>query len=304
MKSASSRRFSLAASPPVFALARYAILDMIFTAFLFGGVSLLAVAALKDRPALQWPGYLLIACSVVTKGPLAFVLCGLTFGLAILASADLRRRLLALRFIWGLLLVVALSLPWFVYMWLRFRDAFIAAYLFDENVSLFASNRFGTKFDPLFYFRVLAAGLLPWTGLVIGRLWDDVRAYRARSLDSTTDAALVLDARDRRLLHGVALQARSLRLSRRAGAVRDLRARVGRHPHARRDAAECGRAARRADHRPDPRARRHGRRLLHDRQARLAERGDPRAGRDARRRHRRHRPRDVRNTRACPRSPG
>src|SRR5215831_1729900 len=30
----------LAASPPVFALARYAILDTIFTAFLFAGVSL------------------------------------------------------------------------------------------------------------------------------------------------------------------------------------------------------------------------------------------------------------------------
>ena len=55
----------LAASPPVFALAHYAILDMTFTAFLFGGVSLIAVAALKDRPHLQWPGYVLIALSVL-----------------------------------------------------------------------------------------------------------------------------------------------------------------------------------------------------------------------------------------------
>src|SRR5438552_17540066 len=70
----------LAASPPVFALARYAILDMIFTAFLFGGVSLVAVAALKDRPGLQWPGYMLIAFAVVTKGPGTFALCGVTFG--------------------------------------------------------------------------------------------------------------------------------------------------------------------------------------------------------------------------------
>src|SRR6185436_164704 len=70
----------LAASPPVFALARYAILDMIFTAFLFGGVSLIAVAALKNRPGLQWPGYVLISLSVVTKGPLSFVMCGLAIG--------------------------------------------------------------------------------------------------------------------------------------------------------------------------------------------------------------------------------
>lgn len=174
----------LAASPPVFALARYAILDMIFTAFLFGGVSLLAAAALKDRPALQWPGYALIALSVVTKGPLSFVLCGLTFGVALVASADVRRRLLALRWVTGLMLVILLSLPWFIYMWLRFRDAFVQGYFLDENVSLFAVNRFNTKFDPLFYFRVLAAGLLPWTGLALGKLWDDVRAYRAKTLDS------------------------------------------------------------------------------------------------------------------------
>src|SRR3954470_22695922 len=160
----------LAASPPVFALAHYAILDMTFTAFLFGGVSLVTVAALRDRPYLQWPGYVLIALSVLTKGPLALALCALTFLLATAISAELRRRLLALRFVAGLFMVIAVSAPWFVYMWLRFRDAFVAGYLLNENVSLFASNRFNTRFDPLFYFRVLAAGMLPWTGLAIGRL--------------------------------------------------------------------------------------------------------------------------------------
>ena len=69
----------LAASPAVFALARYAILDTLFTAFLFGGASLVTVAALKDRPRLQWGGYVLIALAVLTKGPLAIALCGLTF---------------------------------------------------------------------------------------------------------------------------------------------------------------------------------------------------------------------------------
>src|SRR5258706_101894 len=40
----------LAASPGVFGLARFAILDTLFTAFLFGGASAVAVAALRDRP--------------------------------------------------------------------------------------------------------------------------------------------------------------------------------------------------------------------------------------------------------------
>ncbi len=175
----------LAASPPVFALARYAILDMVFTAFLFAGVSLVTVAALKQRAWLQWPGYVLLALAVLTKGPLALVLCGLAFLLSIAASTELRRRLLGLHVVAGLLLVFVLSAPWFVYMWLRFRHLFVTGYLLNENVSLFAANRFNTRFDPLFYFRVLAAGLLPWTGLAIGRLWDDIRAVRTRTLDTT-----------------------------------------------------------------------------------------------------------------------
>jgi 4-amino-4-deoxy-L-arabinose transferase-like glycosyltransferase len=174
----------LAASPPVFALAHYAILDMTFTALLFAGVSLLTVSALRDRPHLQWPGYVLVGLSALTKGPLALALCGVTFVLALIASADLRRRLLALHYVVGLLIVAAIAAPWFIYMWLRFRDAFVAGYVMNENVSLFASNRFNTKFDPLFYFRVLAAGLLPWTGLAIGRLWDDVRAFRKGAVDN------------------------------------------------------------------------------------------------------------------------
>jgi 4-amino-4-deoxy-L-arabinose transferase-like glycosyltransferase len=174
----------LAASPGVFALARYAILDSLFTLFTFGGAACLAVAALRDRPWLQWPGYLSLALGVLTKGPIALVLCGLTFLILIAASRDLRRRLLGLHWIAGLALVVALAAPWFIYMYVRFRQAFVDGYILDENLRLFASRRFGNQPGFWFYFRILAAGLLPWTGLLVGRLIDDVRAVvRGERLD-------------------------------------------------------------------------------------------------------------------------
>jgi len=174
----------LIASPGVFALARYAILDTLFTLFLFGGAAFVSVAALRDRPRLQWPGYAFIAVAVMVKGPLALVLCGLAFGLAVMASADLRRRLLGLRWLTGLALVVVMASPWFLYMYWRFGDAFIQGYVLDENVRLYAARRFANQPNFWFYFRILAAGLLPWTGLLIGRLYDDVRALiRGERLD-------------------------------------------------------------------------------------------------------------------------
>ncbi|MEK7862043.1 MAG: phospholipid carrier-dependent glycosyltransferase, partial [Chloroflexota bacterium] len=175
----------MATSPGLFALARYAILDTLFTAFVFGGAALVAVAALRDRPTLQYPGYVLLACGVLTKGPLALVLCGLTFLLAIAASADARRRLLALRWAFGIAIAVALSAPWFIYMYVRFRQDFVDGYFLDENFKLFATSRFASQPGVWFYFQILAASLLPWTALLIGRLVDDVRAVWARlSLDT------------------------------------------------------------------------------------------------------------------------
>lgn len=168
----------LTASPGLFALARYAILDTLFTLFTFGGAALVAVAALHDRPRLQWAGYVSIALGVMTKGPLAIVLCGLAFVLSIAVSAELRRRLLGLHWIIGLGLVAALASPWFGYMYLRFRQQFIAGYVLDENVRLFAASRFSNQPAPWFYFQILATGLLPWTGVVVGRLVDDARALR------------------------------------------------------------------------------------------------------------------------------
>jgi 4-amino-4-deoxy-L-arabinose transferase-like glycosyltransferase len=165
----------LMANPAVFGLARYAILDTLFTMFLFGAAACLAVAALRDRPRLQWLGYVALAFAVVTKGPIALVLCGLTLLVAIAVSADLRRRLLALHWALGLILVLALSVPPFMYLYLRFGQDFVNGYLLDENLRLFTGSRFKNQPGYGFYFQIIALALLPWTGLLVGRLVDDAR---------------------------------------------------------------------------------------------------------------------------------
>jgi 4-amino-4-deoxy-L-arabinose transferase-like glycosyltransferase len=179
----------LSTSPGMFGLARYAILDTLFSMFVFGGASLVTVAALKQRPALQWPGYLLIAAAVLTKGPLALLLCGLAFLLALALAPEARERLLGLRWVTGLVLTILLAAPWFLYMWHRFGNAFVDGYVLDENFRLYTRSRYASA-SAWFYFRVLAAGLLPWTALLVGRLYDDVRAMWRR--DGSADAVDVL----------------------------------------------------------------------------------------------------------------
>ncbi len=180
----------LTVSPAVFALSRYAILDTIFTAFLFGGAALTTVAALHDRPRLQYGGYLLVGLAVLTKGPIALVLCGTAFVLAIVLSADARARFLRLHWIVGAIVAVGVSAPWFLYMLWRFNGAFVEGYWLNENVRLFARPLYGRQPEWYFYFRILAAGLLPWTGVLLGRLYDDLRGMIVR--DGTVDTFEVL----------------------------------------------------------------------------------------------------------------
>jgi 4-amino-4-deoxy-L-arabinose transferase-like glycosyltransferase len=180
----------LTVNPSVFALARYAILDTVFTAFLFGGVAMLAVAALRNRPRLQYGGYVLLALATLTKGPLAIVLAGLAFVLAIAVSADARRRLLGLRWVLGLLIVTALSAPWFLYMWRRFDDAFVQGYVLNENVRLFAQPLYQGQPPWWFYIQIVVVGMLPWSGLIVGRLYDDIRARRTSDAPDTFEVLL------------------------------------------------------------------------------------------------------------------
>src|SRR5262245_12842901 len=171
----------LALLPATFALSSYAILDMLFTAFTFGGAALLTVAALRSRPRLQFPGYGLIALGVLTKGPVALALLGVGFVFSLMLAPAVRPRLLSLRWRAGLLAILVCSFPWFVWMWIRFGGAFVEGYVLRENVWLFARSLYAHQYPPLVYLRVLLVGMLPWTPILFGRIVDAFRGWRFTS---------------------------------------------------------------------------------------------------------------------------
>ena len=169
--------------PATFALSSYAIVDMTFTAFLFGGCALLTVSALEDRPRLQWAGYVLLALAVLTKGPVALVLAGLSLVVSVILAPNARRALLALKWGPGLALIVALGGPWFLYMWVRFGSAFVTGYVLKENLWLFSGSLYGSQRSILFYPKVMLIGLLPWTPLLAGRLIDAARGLKVNTAE-------------------------------------------------------------------------------------------------------------------------
>lgn len=167
--------------PAVVALARYAILDMLFTAFLFGGAAVLTVSAISQRERLQYLGYVLIALAVLTKGPLGLVLTGLTFVAAVASSRDARRAFISLHWIRGALLIVGLAAPWFLYMHQRFGDQFVQGYVLNENLLLFSRSTYANQPNWTFYLQIVAVGMLPWTPVLVGRLYDRGTSFWKRA---------------------------------------------------------------------------------------------------------------------------
>ncbi|PYR48735.1 MAG: hypothetical protein DMF89_14745 [Acidobacteria bacterium] len=180
----------LTLSPGVVALSRYAILDTLFTALLFGGGELVTVAALRGPRRLQYPGFVLIGLATLTKGPLAVTLCGIAFVIATTCSAEARRRLGELHWGGGIVIAVAIAAPWFLYMWGRFDSAFLKGYLLSENLVLFSKPVYGGQPGWYHYLAVFAVGQLPWTGLLLGRGYDHVRGAASGRRSDTFDVLL------------------------------------------------------------------------------------------------------------------
>jgi 4-amino-4-deoxy-L-arabinose transferase-like glycosyltransferase len=165
--------------PLTFALASIGQFDMLYVAFLFSGVACLIVSALHRRTALQYGGYVLVALAVMVKGPVALLLVMLFFAGALLCGRHIRDAMLRLHWVRGLVLVLVIASPWFLWMAWRLGDEFTRDYVIAGNVWYFTNPAgFSTRRMPhAFYLRIFLAAFFPWSLLVVGRLIDVVRSW-------------------------------------------------------------------------------------------------------------------------------
>ena len=178
--------------PASFALSGIGLLDMVFTAFLFGSVGCLLVAARERRPLLEVAGYALLALAVMTKGPVALVLVGLFCGAAWVSGGSMRAWASQLHWKIGLSLATVAASPWFIWMYARYGQAFVDGYFITGNLHYVTqpgsfSNR---AVSHTFFARVFAGGFFPWSAIVVGRVID--LATRPRSAVQTEEKLLWL----------------------------------------------------------------------------------------------------------------
>lgn len=137
---------------------------------------------------IRW-AFVAMALGFLTKGPVAVVIPGavsLMFYLSTGRFGSWWRAVLDWR---GILLFLALALPWYVLEYVREGQAFIDGFFLKNNVGRFSAPMEGHSAGFWFYPVVTFIALLPFTGLVvraIGGLVQDVR-HGAWSLRPATE---------------------------------------------------------------------------------------------------------------------
>ncbi len=104
-----------------------------------------------------------MACATLTKGPIGVILPVGAIGIYILLTRQFKL-IKQSRPVTGILLYLALTLPWFILVSMRNPD-FFSFFFINQNIQRYAISE--ERYQPFYYFfLIIIVGFLPWTGLL------------------------------------------------------------------------------------------------------------------------------------------
>ena len=157
----------VALHPLTFFFGRLGYSDMLLSAC-FGGALLaffLGYAQPQQKVQARWylAFYILIALAVLTKGPVGVVLPGLIITAFLLYLGKAREVIREMHLLRGVLIVLALTLPWYILVTLANGKAYINSFFGYHNIERF-TNIVNEHSGPwYFHFVIVLIGFAPWS---------------------------------------------------------------------------------------------------------------------------------------------
>ncbi len=158
---------ALATAGFYFALAKTVFTDMVFSVFIL--YSLLSFYYAFDRPGRKKEGvlgfYFFAALAVLTKGPLGLLIPGAAVILFLMYRGQLYwlcdRCVVA-----GFLLCLAVALPWYVFMFTKYGNAFVHEFFINDHWRRLIEAEHKGNDRWFFYPATILGGMFPWTFFV------------------------------------------------------------------------------------------------------------------------------------------
>ncbi len=158
-----------AATPRIFILARRLPIDILLLFFLTGTLYFLVRSVQKNRTGAWALAYLFAGLGFLTKGPIAVVIPAGAY--LVWAFWGRRRHGPGVRSWMGLAILLAVVLPWYVWVYHAHGWTYIAPFFLRDNLGRFASQSLGPARGPLYYVTVYLADFFPWSLMALVAVW-------------------------------------------------------------------------------------------------------------------------------------
>ncbi len=153
---------------------RAASMDMLLSSTLGAALVFLALWFWEKKPLLLYGFCASLGVATLAKGPLAVALAGLV-ALAYVATVGEWQPLKRLLWNPALLVYFGVAAPWYLLCFQQNGYGFIEEFFLRHNLQRFTSAAIGHPQPFWFYVPVLAAGIFPWTPLLLLPLLEIVR---------------------------------------------------------------------------------------------------------------------------------
>ena len=121
----------------------------------------------QPRPQVLLRVFLWLGLGFLCKGPIAVAVPFVVSGALYLLHGQWRQWLQTLLYPWGLLLFIAIALPWYVLEYQAQGQAFIDGFFFKHNLSRFSDTMEGHGGSVVYYLIALPFIILPFSGLLL-----------------------------------------------------------------------------------------------------------------------------------------
>jgi 4-amino-4-deoxy-L-arabinose transferase-like glycosyltransferase len=182
----------LAVAPRLMMFGRRIFIDIYISMFM--ALTLLFFALAERYPAKRRPFLLLMYVSVglgvLTKGPVAAALPALVFAVYLVVHRELRR-VREMMLPAGVLVVLAIAVPWYAALYQRYGWTYITSFFVGENIARYTEGLgVETRRGPSFYIPVVFSDSFPWSLCLFGAAGVWLSEWRkSRSIAASTSAA-------------------------------------------------------------------------------------------------------------------
>jgi 4-amino-4-deoxy-L-arabinose transferase-like glycosyltransferase len=185
-----------ATMPLLLACAKISPIDIAFACFLDLFAFALVFSVFLKRS--QWTVfvYIFLALAALTKGPAAFVLAALgTLAFLVVERADWSvnvDRLRKLNLPLGLIILAAITLPWYCAVGFATQGLFLKVFLLYENLARFAGMTNMAHTTWYHYGLVMIYGLFPWIVFLPESIWSAIKPALKGKMTAVSQSVLFL----------------------------------------------------------------------------------------------------------------